>query len=216
MTQSTDHELLAAAHTPEAIRARLQAGPSHSYLRDFVYGATDGLVTTFAVVAGAAGASLSGGIVLILGAANLLADGFSMAVGNFLGARAESQLRDRARRTEERHIALIPDGEREEIRQIFQRKGFEGPDLERVLQVITSDKKLWVDTMVNEEMGHALHPSSPWAAALMIYELHHLTADLAIGRCARHAHHERSSVRRRQHRVLRPEMMIPQMESMVS
>ncbi len=63
-------------HSPEAIRRRLAKGGKHNYLRDFVYGGIDGSVTTFAVVAGTMGASLSTRVVLILGAANLIADGF--------------------------------------------------------------------------------------------------------------------------------------------
>ncbi len=85
-------------HTPEAISARLAQRVRQNYLRDFVYGGIDGAVTTFAVVAGTMGASLSTRIVLILGAANLIADGFSMAASNFLGTRAE---RDDYRRLEE-------------------------------------------------------------------------------------------------------------------
>lgn len=58
-------------------------------LRDAVLAASDGVVTTFAVVAGSAGASLSTGVVIVLGFANLLADGFSMASGNYLGIKSE-------------------------------------------------------------------------------------------------------------------------------
>jgi VIT1/CCC1 family predicted Fe2+/Mn2+ transporter len=70
------------SHDRDAIAARLAEGPKASYLPDAVYGAINGTVTTFAVVSGAIGADLSSRVVLILGAANLLADGFSMAAGS--------------------------------------------------------------------------------------------------------------------------------------
>ena len=82
-------------HSPEAIGQRLAGGPSASYLRDWIYGGIDGAVTTFAVVSGVAGAGLPSSIIIILGIANLIADGFSMAVSNFLGNRAENQVMDK-------------------------------------------------------------------------------------------------------------------------
>src|SRR6266567_4071120 len=78
-------------HSAEAIERRLAAGPRHNYLRDWIYGGIDGSVTTFAVVSGVAGARLSTWVILVMGFANLFADGFSMAASNFLGTKAEHE-----------------------------------------------------------------------------------------------------------------------------
>lgn len=156
-TRKQPREYYRATHTPEQIAQRMGDGPQPVYLKDFIYGAIDGAVTTFAIVAGVAGAGLSTGIVIVLGIANLLADGFSMAVSNYLGTRAENQLRDKTRQRELDEIRKYPPGEVEEIRQIYARKGFEGELLEQVVEVITADRERWVDVMMQEEHGMTLH-----------------------------------------------------------
>lgn len=166
MGHHADYE---AEHTPEAIRKRLESKYSQDYLKDSIYGAIDGAVTTFAVVSSVTGAGLSSGIVIILGLANLLADGFSMAAGNFLGTRAENQSQRKARREEEAEIESNPAGEKEEIRQIYAAKGFDGETLEKIVDVITSDKNRWLDTMMQEEHGVTGHNPSALKAGLATF-----------------------------------------------
>lgn len=150
-----------AAHTRKAIHAAEEEHKEGTHIGDFVFGAIDGSVTTFAVVSGVAGAALSSNIVIILGLANLLGDGISMAVGNYLSSKSEREFVQGERRREEWEIEHYPEGEREEIREIFRRKGFRGRQLERAVKTITSDKKVWVDTMMAEELGLSEDPKSP-------------------------------------------------------
>ena len=157
---------LQAEHHPEKIRERLQGRRKYSYLGDAVMGAIDGCVTTFAVIAGAVGAGFSGGVAIILGFANLVADGFSMAVSNYHNTKSQRELVEKARLRELRHIETIPEGEREEIRQIFSNKGFQGDVLEKIIEVITQDHELWVETMIKEELGLQMDGPRPILAAL--------------------------------------------------
>ena len=156
-------------HSPDAIRRRLAGGPGHNYLRDWIYGGIDGAVTTFAVVTGVAGAQLSTWIILALGFANLFADGFSMAASNYLGTKAEHDDWRRLEAIEYRHIDEAPEGETEEVRQIFAGKGFGGDELERIIELITSNRDRWVQTMLTDEYGLPHAVRSPWIAALCTF-----------------------------------------------
>ncbi|MBW2472355.1 MAG: VIT1/CCC1 transporter family protein [Deltaproteobacteria bacterium] len=120
---------------------------------DFIYGSIDGAVTTFAIVAGVVGASLSPSIILILGFANLFADGFSMAAANYQASKARNEFIEMKRRQEEWEIDNLEEQEKEEIREIYSRKGFKDELLEEVVRIITSRRKVWIDTMMKEELG---------------------------------------------------------------
>ena len=152
-------------HTRSAIRARLAGEPPQSYLRDWVYGGIDGAVTTFAIVSGVVGAQLSPRIILVLGVANLVADGFSMAAGNYLATRAEHEELRYAEAVERRHIDTVPEGEREEVREIFRQRGLAGELLERVTEVVTADRDRWIQMMLRDEYGLPAAIRSPWRAA---------------------------------------------------
>ena len=120
---------------------------------DFIYGSIDGAVTTFAIVAGVIGASLPSGIILILGFANLFADGFSMAAANYQASKARNEFVEMKRKQEEWEIDNLEEEEREEVREIYRKKGFKDELLDEVVRIITSRKKVWVDTMMKEELG---------------------------------------------------------------
>ena len=139
------------------------------YISEFVYGGIDGAITTFAVVAGAEGASLGISVVIILGLANLIADGFSMSVGNFFSTKAERDAYERHRQVEYWEVENLREKEVQEIREIYEAKGFKGQLLEQVVEVITADKDVWVDTMMKEELEMVKSDKAPYKTAGMTF-----------------------------------------------
>lgn len=156
-------------HTLPAIKSRLRNPKGESALPDFMLGGVDGVVTTFAIVAGSAGGQLSANTVIVLGIANLVADGFSMAVSNFLGTRARREEIRRSRADEEWQIEHFPEGERKEVREIFAQKGFDGAQLDKIVETITADRKVWTDTMMTEELQLSEVSARPLRAGLFTF-----------------------------------------------
>lgn len=139
------------------------------YISEFVYGGIDGVITTFAVVAGAAGANAELYWVLIFGFANLIADGFSMSVGNYFSVKADRDNYDKHRKIEYWEIENLREREVQEIREIYEAKGFKGELLEQVVEVITSDKEVWVDTMMKEELEMTKDEKTPSKTAFATF-----------------------------------------------
>ncbi len=156
-------------HDEIALHQHRLVGKWGEYLPEFVYGAIDGSVTTFAVIAGSAGAQLEPSVVLILGFANLFADGLSMSIGNYLSTKSEIENYEKNRRIEQWEVEHLPEFEKEEIRQIYRAKGFEGELLEKIVEVITSDKERWVDVMMKEELEMAPPSRSPLSTAITTF-----------------------------------------------
>jgi len=136
-------------------------GFDRGYISEFVYGGIDGAITTFAVVAGAAGAGADIKWVLIFGLANLIADGFSMSVGNFFSTKADQDSFEKHMAIEYWEIENLREREVQEIRNIYSSKGFEGELLDKVVDVITADKDVWVDTMMKEELEMSRNDKTP-------------------------------------------------------
>ena len=157
------------SHSPEAISARLSQVRGSGYLKDMIYGAIDGTVTTFAIVAGVEGAGLSHGVVVVLGIANILADGFSMAASNYSGTKAELDDRKRIVQIEEHHITNHRTGEVEELRQILERRGLSGQVLSLATDEITRKKDKWIALMLTDEYGLTLDAPRPLRAAIATF-----------------------------------------------
>lgn len=149
MSNTSDIKQRLAEHQLEE-RHGSKLGP---FIQDIVYGGNDGIVTTFAVVAGTVGAGLPHYVVIILGLANLIADGTSMGTGSYLSIKSEADHFERLRKEELDEIEDIPDIEREEVREAYELKGFSGKELDTVVNVITKDKNIWADVMMAEEHG---------------------------------------------------------------
>ncbi|MFK5979205.1 MAG: VIT1/CCC1 transporter family protein [Rhizobiaceae bacterium] len=156
-------------HTKQAIHERLATDSKPHYLRDWVYGGIDGAITTFAIVAGVVGAGLSANIIIILGLANLFADGFSMAASAYSGTKTEADELERFRQIERKHIAHVPEGEREEVRQILMAKGLSGQALNNAVTAITSNEEIWINTMLVEEYHLSINLRSPLVSGLSTF-----------------------------------------------
>lgn len=142
---------------------------SNKYLPEFIYGGMDGSVTTFAVVAGATGAHFPPNVIIILGLANLLADGLSMSIGSYLSSKSEKEHYQKNKLSEYWSIENKPEEEINEIRKIYQRKGFEGEILDEIVKVITSSKHLWVDEMMKDELKMIESSKNPFNKGLATY-----------------------------------------------
>ncbi len=123
------------------------------YLKSGVYGGLDGIITTFAIVAGVIGAGLSSTIILILGFANLIADGISMAMGDYLSIKSEGEYYNTEKGIEKKEAFENPKMEKRSLKSILFKKGFNIKDAEKISTLISKNKKYQVEIMLHEELG---------------------------------------------------------------
>jgi len=151
------------AHKSEKREEKMS--PLTEYFTEVIYGGIDGIVTTFAVVAGFSGAALSNGdtmqltfmVVLLFGLANLFADAASMGLGNFLSVRSEKDLYKITREKEEVLIKTNPAGESQLTTSLLMKKGFSETDAEILSNIYQKNHEYWVDFIMN----HKLEISDP-------------------------------------------------------
>lgn len=157
------------AEAEQGITASSGKSIGGEYLGDFVYGGLDGIVTTFAVVSGVAGAQLSASIILILGVANLLADGFSMATGAYLSSKSKGEYYNREAQRQAWEIDNFPAGQKAELRHLYLQQGYSAEEAEQLVVLHTQHKSQWVRTMMIEESGMLEESGNPLWNALATF-----------------------------------------------
>ena len=150
-----DMAAAAEVHASERITEAAKeehGGAGSQYIGDLVYGGLDGIITTFAVVSGVAGAQLGTPIILILGLANLFADGFSMATGAYLSSKSEQEYYEREWQREAWEVEHFPEGERLELIEIYRNQGYSEENAQKLVEIQSRDPQRWVKAMMVNEL----------------------------------------------------------------
>ena len=126
---------------------------SSDFLRDVVIGMSDGLTVPFALAAGLSGAAVSSGIIVIAGIAEIAAGGIAMGLGGYLAGKTEQDHYNSELRREYEEVERIPDMEKLEVKEFFERLGLSEEIQNKATEEIAKDKKQWVDFMMKFELG---------------------------------------------------------------
>jgi len=141
-----------------------------SAIRDFVFGFGDGINTSLGIVAGVGGADVSSNIIILAAIVAMFTGAKAMAVQNYLAVKSQRQILDSEIEREKWEMENVPDKEKKEIEDIYKAKGFSGVELETIVNKITSDKKVWLDTMLTEELKLNLEiVGNPLKSALRMF-----------------------------------------------
>ena len=168
----TKRDKVAAAHihhTSQGAALEEHDGEGAQYVGDIIYGGLDGIITTFAIVSGVAGAQLESGIILVLGLANLIADGFSMAAGAYLSLKSEQAYYDKEKERELWEVENFPEGEKQEMYQIYLQQGYTPEEAAQLVDIKSRDPKRWVDAMMIDELRMTRDDRKPMLSGLTTF-----------------------------------------------
>ena len=143
---------------PESLRKHTEDVhiPGGGIVRELVFGANDGLVAAFAVASGVNGAGVKSSVIFIAGIAELIGGTIAMGLGAYLSTKSQIEYYRGEMNREGYEVDNFPDTERQEVREIYESKGFHGEILEKIISHITADRKRWIDIMMREELGLSL------------------------------------------------------------
>ena len=133
--------------------AEAHAGEASKYVKSLVFGGLDGTITTFAVVAASKGGGLDSNVVLLMGFANLVADGLSMGFGDYLSSKAELEYVKTEKKREKWELDNYPEGEKREMIELYMARGMTEEDATQVIGTLAKYKNLFLDLMLVEELG---------------------------------------------------------------
>ena len=158
-----DIEASKAAHANKGVHQEHHSTVG-SKIKSIVFGGLDGIITTFAVVAGAAGGGLSVDIILILGFSSVVADAISMGVGDALSTKSENEYILAERKREEWEFDNNPEGEKEEMVDLYVSKGLPREDAEGIIEVMAKHKEFFINVMMAEELELQVpdEDDNPW------------------------------------------------------
>jgi len=158
MFRFPNHRTNSAGSSPEAIHYHTKGDPHRraTGLSDIILGGQDGLVNVLGVILGVAAATSDARIVMVAGLAAAFAESVSMAAVAYTSTVADSDIYESEREREYRHIATVPELERQEIYEIYQKKGIQADLLDQIVDTITANREVWVKVMMAEE--HQLTP----------------------------------------------------------
>ena len=131
-------------------KAALEKG---KFIRHSIFGAEDGLISTLGFLSGIAGANLAGFTIIIAGVAEIFAAALSMGIGTYLSSKSQTELIKRKIELEKEEINKFPKLERKEVEKIYRKKGFKGQELKKIVNKIISNKNLFLEEILVEELG---------------------------------------------------------------
>ncbi|MEE9259863.1 MAG: VIT1/CCC1 transporter family protein [Candidatus Scalindua sediminis] len=139
-------------HEPRKIEFKEEHIPWAKSIREVIFGINDGLVSTLSFLAGVSGAVMDSRIILIAAFAEMFAGAASMFCGEYLSVKSQREYFESEIEREKREVETVPELEREEIRDIYRKKGFNKEEVEMIVRRLTSNKKLWVKSMMEDEL----------------------------------------------------------------
>ncbi len=168
-----DVEAVKKAHHPEAIHSSIHHDEAHltSFnLPEIILGGQDGLVNVLGIILGMAAATVSSQIVIIAGLAATFAESISMGAVAYTSHLAEADYYQSELEREKYEIKHVPEGEKEEIRALYENYGFTGKVLEEIVNKITADEKTWLKVMMEQELKlEKIDRKEAWPKAIIVF-----------------------------------------------